>query len=403
MSNLQSPEPWISRTSLSQITIDELKNVPTTETTNDLIRRKRVLERRKLGHHIICAAAVPGIIMGAVKVDQDFVAPLVYGLDSAEYSDVGSNKYRDDGTGTLILTFPGLGIRDSKPTIANPLVPAFVDSIENSKLLALKEGTTLYPPNTYAATREAILQNNPGHLILYGMSTGGKEMLKVMAELRKEFPMLKMTFFADSTPFTADTTYELRGDPQLVDIAEVLSDAVLAGGPGVNSIADIYLSPATRKKYMTENGFDREAYLAEWERVRRDLSNNAPTMLRFGQVALVASKEMEHQLTAIADDDPELPPITFVYIANSNDHTVYVREAIKGYRDICNSLNIRFVVKWQKDLPHASENDFPEQYNQTITLALEEEAYFEYQYSKYLQALENSKKPKRSTGSAQPR
>ncbi|MGB4762373.1 MAG: hypothetical protein WBP12_03380 [Candidatus Saccharimonas sp.] len=390
---------------LSAITEEELRNVARNQTYHEQIRRERIMERRKFGHYAICVAAVPGVLMFAFQTDQEIVAPLTYGIDSAMYHDVGANNFRTDGTGTLTLTQPGLGIRNSKPNIADPLVPAFVDGIPNSKLLALQEGIVLYPPNTIQATREVILENNPGHLILYGMSTGGKEMLLVMAELRAEFPDLKMTFIADSSPFTADTAYELRADPGLTDTAEFLSDAVLAGGPMVNSLADVYLSPATREKYINGNGFDEAAYQAEWERILRDVWKNdgTPTMLRFGQVGLVASNEMESQLTAIASDDPELPPITFLYIANSEDHTVDVEAAIEGYRTICNALDIRFVVKYQQGLPHASENDYPEQYNQTITIALEEQAYFEYQYAKWLQELENSQKLKRAVGGMQPR
>ena len=372
-----------------QTSPQELTATPMSETRIDQARRIRVIEHQKLGHAIICAAAVPGILLFSVKMDQEVAAPLVHGLESAQFSDVGSHDYRTDGTGTLTMTFPGLGIRDSKPTIADALVPSLVDSIPNSKLLALKEGTVLYPPNTIQATREAIIENNPGHLILYGMSTGGKEMLMVMAALRQEFPHLKITLIADSTPFTADTAYELRADPQLAEIAERLSKALLSGGPGINSVADVYLSPATREKYINKNGFDQAAYDAEWERILRDFRKGAPTMLRFGQVALVASNEMKDQLTTIANDSPELPPITFIYIANSEDQTVDVTAAVAGYRSICNALDIRFVVKYQDGLPHASENDFPEQYNQTITIALKEQAYFEYERAQYLQTLKN--------------
>ena len=387
----------------SQTSLQELTTIPTSETGIDQARRSRVVERQKVGHAVICAAAVPGILLFSVKMDQEIVAPLVHGLESAQFSDVGSHDYRTDGTGTLAMTFPGLGIRDSKPTIADTLVPSLVDNIPNSKLLALKEGTVLYPPNTIQATREAIIENNPGHLILYGMSTGGKEMLLVMAALRQEFPHLKITLIADSSPFTADTAYELRADPQLAEIAERLSKALLSGGPGINSLADIYLSPATREKYINKNGFDQAAYDAEWERILRDFRKGAPTMLRFGQVALVASNEMQDQLTAISNDSPELPPITFIYIANSEDRTVDVDAAIAGYRALCNALDIRFVVKHQDGLPHASGNDFPDQYNQTITIALEEQAYFDYLHAKWLQDLKNSQKAKRSVGGMQPR
>jgi hypothetical protein len=390
---------------LSPVTLDDLDNVPSGKTYKAEVRRFNAERRHKLGHQLICASVIPGLIALAAREDQMTASPLTWGINTAEIHQMAANEYSTDGTGTLAITLPGLGVRDSGPTIAWPLRESLTDTIPNSKLLALEEGSFLHIDNTIQTVYEAVRENNPGHLILYGMSTGGKEMLYVMAALREAFPDLKVTLIADSSPFTGDTAYELRDDPDLIAFGEYISDLQLYGGPATNSLIDMYLSSDTRAKYITKQGIDPAAHQAEWERIGRDIWNHdgTSTALRIGQLGLVAGNKMEDQLTEIAADNPDLPPITFIYIANSNDHTVDVEKAIAGYRAICNALDIRFVVKRQDGLPHASENDFPEQYNQTITIALEEEAYFEYQRAKYLQSIENDQKAKRVVGSMRPR
>lgn len=386
--------------------LDDLRRVPKIERYGAQISHEKAIQRHKFGYWALRSLAIPGIISLAFTMDQKALAPLVWGVGKADTHQIEDNNFSDDGTGTIIATLPGLGIRDSSRTIAMPLSESLSQSIPNSKLFALEEGSFLHLPDTIQAIREMLAENPARHLILYGMSTGGKEMLYVMAALRDEYPDLKVTLIADSSPFTKDTAFELRDNPDLEGLAEFMADKQLTGGPLFNSVADLFFSSSTREKYISnDEGFSILSFQAEVERIGRDIwsAKGTPTALRIGQLALVTSNKMEEQLTKIANDNPELPPITFIYIANSEDRTVDVKAAIEGYRALCNALDIRFVVKYQDGLPHASENDFPEQYNQTITIALEEQAYFDYLHAKWLQELKNSQKAKRSVGGMQPR
>lgn len=389
----------------SPITLDDLNRVPRAETYKEQVRHENTTRRHKIGYWALRSLAVPGVIAFAFTMDQKVLAPLVWGVGKAETHQIYANEFVDDGTGTLVLTLPGLGIKDSSRTIAQPLIPSLGENLPNSKLFALEEGAFLHLPDTIQAVREMLAENPVKHLILYGMSTGGKEMLYVMAALRADYPDLKVTMIADSSPYTKDTTYELRDNPDLEGFAEFMADKQLTGGPGFNSMADLFFSSSTREKYMGDDGLNVASFKAEAERIGRDIWNakGTPTALRIGQLALVTSNKMEEQLHDIAQDNPELPPMTFIYIANSQDRTVDVEQAIAGYRSLCNALDIRFDVVYQEGLPHASENDHPDTYNQNITIALEEQAFFEYKRAQALRALEELNKPRRNSGGMQPR
>ncbi len=364
---------------LSAVTTKDVDSLAYKQTHNYLIARQRAEARTKATHALGAAALVPLIGLSAFFADQNIVAPTIWGENTASISVVASNDYAKANVADRIneYTIGGMGIIDSEPTIAKPLIPALSSTLPHSRLFALKEGTHLQIPNTEKVF-DAMQEANPAHtLILYGMSTGGIEMWYLAKHAIEMNPSLNIIMIADSSPVNADSTYELRNDPSLVGKGAFLSRAQLFGGPIVKSLVDI-TSANTRDKYEGPGGTIKPFnFWQEIGRIRRDVwtSKGTPNSLRLDQLAVIADGSLEDNMKLVADTSKSTEPIWIVYLSPTEDHTVDDNYSVQKYRDFVRAINktnpqtrFTFIRRSLRGATHASENTsaFTALYNITI-------------------------------------
>ena len=358
--------------------------LPPTGTYRAELNRRRAIEHATSRYWImlvLLAVAAPAALF---FLDQRIVSPLVWGKNTARFHEIAGNQFSsvEPVDRTLILTIGGMGIKDATDSVAVPLVPAFSDDLPHSKLFALEEGARLFLPQTYKALDHLIADEPADTVVFYGMSTGTKEMLYLAAHLRVADPTVRIVLFADSGPVDAHSAYELRYNPDLIDLGRASSRLRLFGGPITNSLIDITSSP-TRAKYLDDNGALRaSAFWAEIARIGRDVwtRDGTPTSLRIGQLALIVDDSALANMRTIGGTT-DSPQTWFFYLAPGNDGTVDDTYALEKYRQYANQINagtsFHFVDIHLPELPHASERRYPEPYNRAITNALNTLASFD--------------------------
>lgn len=372
---------------LYPVTPADLNALPFEATHNGFLQRQRYEMRTKAKNVLGKLALVPLVIGGLFFVDQQEVAPIVWGDSTASIEQIAANNYSDDGEGTLAVTTTGMSAkRDSAMRIGKALTESLSNNLPNSKLVGIELGSRLHMPDIYAAFDKTVAENNPGRLIFFLPSAATKYGLDLVAYSAEHYPDKQYIIIADSGPVDAHSAYELRYNPAYVGLSQTMIDLQTSGGPLTNGTIDL-LGEETQKKYRDYGcvqsflANDSPAWFAcplvsfrvkqEFERIGRDVFSRegTPSTLRADLVLKIADDSAYANLETIAENAEE--PVVFVYLAPLYDSVVDVRYAGDKFRDYTSELGIEY-----KNFPlttgHAGADDFRPEYNNAVSEAIKQ-------------------------------
>lgn len=333
-------------------------------------------EKKEASTHItakvICAMGLTATILvgGAYKAfqfDQTVLAQMAWGNDKASVSTIWEHNehygtfYPPTAEETYIYVIPGTGIRDAAPTIAKPISAAF-ESIPNAKYMALREGSHPQVEDTYQAVDSTINKMSPpGRIIIYGMSAGGKEALKVASHFRETLPKTDQTVILSSTPYDQDSAYQLRGtNNNLPFIADLSARLKLYGGPTLRFLIEMY-----NREYQCQDEKDNFsvaeciglAHRVYEEKLTRNTTSNE---LFQWQVAWTMANTAGGDISSLKNVTNG-PRTALMYINTTQDTIVDEGEAIPKFEADAAKANIPFTIMKLVG-PHANEHDNPKPY-----------------------------------------
>lgn len=373
----------------------ETDTVAPTETHYAYVKRENGVRRARAAHRLAVTAIGGSIVVGGAlglfNFDQNVLAQLAWTSDQGNTYQIASNKFHlsedtdqkafqraialaKQPPATDVMTFGGMGINDSGPGIALPLVPSLNEHIPNSKLYALEYGNKVNLPNIYKGI-DHMLEESPADVLIFdGMSTGCKTALYAASYVRTHYPdKFVKAVICDSGPYDPYSTYELRQSNTPIAMSEWSATLELTGGPLLASTIDLF-SSYTRAKYTNaDSSINWDSFWQEVERIHRDTWNSkaASNMLRMGQLALIVEDSAPDNIAALAaDPESKQPPTSFIYIAPTHDNVVDGNYAADKYSDLAAANGLPF-YKYAVDADHAGEHDSPDNYNHIIDEALQ--------------------------------
>lgn len=320
--------------------------------------------RRRLGAAALCISSFVGTAYGAFMYDQTTLANMVWGDQKATIETLWDHQANYFDPETYIYVIPGTGIRSATPTIAKPLEPSF-ETLPNSKLMSLQEGSHPQIEDTFAAIDGTIDKDNPpDRVILYGMSAGGKEALSLAVHLRQTLPKADLSIILSSTPYDQNSAYELQGSHNTLPlIADLSAQLNMHGGPVTRMVVEMY---NRRNQCQTNGNFDLTKCVDIARKVANEkLSSKATSNELFEwQVEWTRINSASSDIAALKNVDNG-PDTSILYINTTKDTIVDESEAMPKFEADATKNNIPFTVI-KLDGPHASESQFPKNYNNLV-------------------------------------
>lgn len=332
---------------------------------------------RRLGNVALAGSVIAGSATMAFHIDQQNLAPAVWGDSQAVVHTLYSSPQLPVQPGTDVVVIPGTGIKDATPNITEPLEPSF-RTIPNVTVLSLEEGVHPQIDTTLKVIDRAIETNNPPErVVLYGMSAGGKEALQIAAHLRESLPDTDLVVILSSSPFNKESAFQLQGqyntDPWLAQVSSRLN---VHGGPMLRLGVELYNH---RHDYDTNGQFDigraiRVGQAIAHNKLSRQATSND---LYIWQAMLTINNTVEGDLSQLANV-PGGPRTSLLYIQATFDEIVDENQAIPAYAELAAKYHIPFTVARLND-PHASEYAYADNYNDIVLIpyfrALEQQPY----------------------------
>lgn len=234
---------------LAVLTPEDLANVAPNDTHNHYVAGLRARERAKASWMLGALASLPLAVGALASLDNEYVAPAVWGSHTASYEQVAANDYAFDGTGTITIAATGMSAkRDTAIENAGSIRQVVSDDVPNSKLIALELGSRLYMGDIFDGFDGMMHENNPGKLVFVLPSAAGKYGLDIAAYSSEHYPGTQLTIILIDTPYNQESAYDLRDNATLRMFADAMHEQERFVGP-IGNVAFDLLGEETNQKY----------------------------------------------------------------------------------------------------------------------------------------------------------